>query len=260
VLVMKAHRKFFFGLLPLVFLTLSSVFAGEAVPSLATIIQQVIARDDANQKTLQSMEYHQTLKTERLDETGHVMKQQELNMLVRPGASPEIQVLSEKGDDLPSDPDQAALKAQGKAAQTKKINFSLKDMANRFNISLAGTDTFEGQPVYVVAFEPKPNQPYRDQTEKVLNDLQGKMWVSTKDYSVLKTEANLAEPVEVAWIFASITTLNFHYELNNISGGMGPAWIQTSVQLDAPFISIRQRMTVTMTQFVPREKSLLSGK
>jgi hypothetical protein len=259
-MVMKARCKFFWGLLPFLFFPLAGAFAEEPTPPLATIIRQVIARDDANQKVLQSMEYHQTLKTERLDDNGQVMKEQELGMLVRPGATPEIQVLSAKGDDLPSDPDQAALKVQGKAAQTKKINFSLKDMANRFNISLAGMDTFEGQSVYVVAFAPKPDQPYRDQTEKVLNQLQGKMWVSTKDYAVLKTEANLAEPVEIAWIFASITDLQFHYELNNTSGGMGPAWIQTSVKVDAPFFSIRQRMTVNMTQFEPREKSLLSGK
>jgi hypothetical protein len=132
------------------------------------------------------------------------------------------------------------------------IDFSLKDMAGRFNISYVGTDTFEGVPVYVVAFEPKPDQPYRDQTEKVLDQLHGKMWISTKDYSVLKTDADLAAPVEIAWIFAEITQLHFHYELNNTHGGLGPASFQTTVRVDAPFITIRQRMIVDMGDVVPR--------
>jgi hypothetical protein len=111
-----------------------------------------------------------------------------------------------------------------------------------------------------VAFEPRPNQPYRDQTEKVLNQLHGKMWISTKDYSVLKTEATLAHPVNVAWIFAQVSAIDFRYVLDNTTGGMGPARIQTSVKVDAPFLSIRQRMVVDMSQFEPRAKDLAAGK
>jgi hypothetical protein len=44
-----------------------------------------------------------------------------------------------------------------------------------------------------------------------------------------------------------------------VTGAMGPALIQTSVKVDAPFISIRQRMTVNMTQFQSRVKSIASG-
>lgn len=231
--------------------------AGESPPAqdsslLPRIIQKTIARDDANQKALRSVEYHETLKTQRLDDKGNVTQQQVMQMIVRPGAKQEVEVLSAKGDNLPSNPDEAVRQAQGKAGQAKMIDFSLKDMAGRFNISYAGTDTFKGVPVYVVAFAPKPNQPYRDQTEKVLNQLRGKIWISTKDYSVLKTDADLAAPVEVAWIFAEITQLHFHYELNNTEGALGPASFQTTVQVDAPFITIRQRMIVDMGNVVPR--------
>ena len=251
---MPTYRKIFAISLALVFLPLISVSAADTPPLLSTIVRQVIARDDANQKALQSMEYHETLRTERLDGQGRVARQQELRMIVRPGTSREVQVLSEKGDDLPADPDEATLQARGKEAQKSKINFSLKDMASRFNITFTGTEALWGQSVYVVAFEPKPDQPYRSQTEKVLNHLRGRLWISTRDYSVLKTEATLAQPVEIAWIFAQVDSLDFHYELNNTSGGMGPAWIQVSVRVDAPFLTIRQRMTVDMAQFQPRQK------
>ena len=92
------------------------------------------------------------------------------------------------------------------------MRIDLKDIAERFTITLAGMDTCEGQATYVLAFAPKANQGYRDQTEKVLNQLQGKMWISTTDYSVLKTDASLAQPVAIVWSWprfrSSISTTN----------------------------------------------------
>lgn len=252
---MKTRTLFFVPLLVLALSPAATARAADVPPPLPVIIRQVVARDDANQKALQAMEYHETLKIERLDALGKVTQRQELRMIVRPGTSQEVTVLSERGDDLPANPDEAALQARGKQAQKEKISFALKDMASRFHVTLKGMGTLLGQPVYVMAFEPKPDQPYRDLTEKVLNHLHGQMWVSTRDYSVLKTEATLAQPVEIAWIFAQISALSFRYDLNNTRGGMGPARIQTSVKVEAPFITIRQRMTVDMAQFQRRTRT-----
>jgi hypothetical protein len=238
---------------------MTPALAIDPAPSLAAIIQRVIARDDSNEKQLQSMEYSASSRTEQLGADGKATKHQEVKMIVRPGAKDEITILTVTGDDLPSDPDQAAQKAKGDETKRKNIRIALKDMAKRFTITLAGTDTVEGQPTYVLAFAPKPNQGYRDQTEKVLNQLQGRLWISTSDYSVLKTDASLAAPVDVVWFVAQISKLDFHYELHNTTGGMGPATVQTSVVVDAPFIQIRQRSTIEMTDFRPRTATV-AGK
>ena len=227
--------------------------AADPAPSLSTVLERVIERDSATQKALKTMEYHQTLQTERLDDKGRVTQEQETKAIVRPGAPNEIEVLSAKGDNLPSNPDQAALQAQGKEIQKQKFEFPLKEMVKRFNVTWAGQDKINGQAAYVLAFEPKPGQPYNNQTEKVLNQLRGRTWISSQDYSVLKTEATLAAPVEVAWIFAQVSSLTFLYELENTAGSFGPARVQTSVRVDAPFITIRQQMTVDLTQFEPRK-------
>lgn len=242
-------------LLLLTYVVPNPLQASDSPPSLATILAGLIARDQATQKTLKSLQYHQALQIERLDEQDKVTQKQEIQMIVRPGATDEMEVISEKGDDLPANPDQAHLQAQGKKFQKQKFDFALKEMINRFTITLAGQETLRGQPVYVLVFEPKPDQPYRNQTEKVLNHLRGRTWVSTRDYSVLKTEATLAEPVEVAWIFAKISMLNFNYELDNVPGQLGPAQVKTSIEVNAPFITIRQRMKVDLTQFEPRTKT-----
>ena len=78
------------------------------------------------------------------------------------------------------------------------------------------------------------------------------MWIRQQDDVILKTEATLAHPVSVAWIFARIATLDFLYELSGTAGEFGPARLQVSVEVDASLLTIRQRQTVNMTDFQPR--------
>jgi hypothetical protein len=220
---------------------------------LPSILDGVIARDAQTQRELKSLEYDQTVHTERLDTQGHVTGHQDVKMIVRPGASPEIQVVQVKGDDIPTDPDQAAQKAKGQEIARHKQNFDLKTIAAHFNITLQGTSTELGPKAYVLAFEPKPNQPYTTQTEKVLDQLHGRMWVRASDNTILRTQATLLHPVDVAWILVTIDQLDFHYELPAGGSEYGPAWMETSVEIAAPLIRIHQRQRVDMDHFRPRE-------
>ena len=233
-------------------LTLLSIKGADVVPPLPTIIREVVARDETTQRALRSLQYHQVLDTEQLDKNGKVTKKQEIQMIVRPGSANEIQVVAEKGDNLPGNPDEATLQAQGKKSQKQKLNFPLKDLVNHFDVTLIGPGKFRDQAVYILGFKPKPGQPYSSQTERVLNHLRGRVWVSARDYSILQTNATLAEPVEVAWGFAKVSSLAFHYELNNTSGGFAPAQISTSVAVVAPFFNLSQQMKVVITQVEPR--------
>ena len=95
--------------------------SGTVTPPLSVIIQKVIARDDANQEELQSMEYHQHLRSEQIGADGKVTKHQDVQMIIRPGMKDEIQVLSVTGDDLSSDPDEAARKAKGDEVKRKNL-------------------------------------------------------------------------------------------------------------------------------------------
>ena len=244
----------------MIFILPDAIKASTPDEPISAIIDKAIARDEETQRQLATMEFHQVTHTEQLDASGHVTHQEDAEMIVRPGAKQEIEVVSVKGDRIPGDPDEAEAQAKGKEVERRKHNFSLKNLATRFNISLVSSENYLGQPAYVLAFEPKPDQPYADQTERVLDQLHGRMWVSKRDDVVLKTEATLAQPVEVAWIFAKITKLDFSYELRTNSNDFGPAWLQVAVDVEAPFVSIRQRQTVDMDRFEPRSRMAAAGK
>ncbi len=225
------------------------------LPSLPSILQGVIARDAETQRDLQSMEYDEHVHTERLDAKGNVIQRQDLQFIVRPGASEEVQVVSTRGDNLPTDPDEAAREAQGKETQRRQQTFDLKSIATRFDLRLEGESTELGAKAYIISFEPKPNQVFHSQTEKVLNQLHGRIWIRASDDTILRTEATLVHPVQVAWIFASITRLDFHYELPPGGGEYGPSWLDTEVEVHASLVTIRQKQRVEMTHFRARNAS-----
>ncbi len=246
---MNAKRS---GLYVLVLVTALPALAADQQVSLPQLVEHIMAKDDANQQALKSVQYHEKLVLEQLGEGGQGHRRQEADMIIRPGGSPEVQVLSMQGDDLPSDPDEAAAHAKGQEEQRKRTNLSLRELSSRFTLKLLGRADLHGESTYLISFEPKPSQPYNNQTEHVLNHLRGKMWIRGSDATVLKTEATLAEPVEIAWVFASITQLDFRYDLLKDVDGIGPCEIKTFVKVNAPLITIRQRMLVDMDKFEPR--------
>jgi hypothetical protein len=230
-------------------LTVPNPAPAPATPSLAEIVAQAIARDAQTQRELKGMEYRERVLTERLDAQGKVTQHQDLQLIVRPGAKQELQVVSVQGDNLPTDPDEAARKAKGQELQRRQQTFDLKSISTRFKLALQGESNELGAPAYVILFEPKSNQPYRSQTEKILNQLHGRIWVRAGDGTILRTEATLLHPVEIAWIFASVTKLDFHYGLSPGGSEYGPAWVETSVEVHAPLLRIAQRQRIDMTDF-----------
>jgi hypothetical protein len=230
-----------------------------AMPTLQTIIDKTLARDDANQLALQSMQYDQTADVDQLDRHDKVIRHEVLKMIISPGATPSMRIVSVTGDNVPSNPDEAAAAAKGRDVESNKNTFTLRALVSRFSIALAGKDRLAGQPAYVLAFSPKPNQPYHDETEQVVNQLQGRMWISARTYSVLRTEARLAQPVSIAWFLARVSALNFHYSTQDTDAGFAPSQVQITLQVDAIFVGFHERQTIAMTNFRSRPHTGAAG-
>jgi len=221
-------------------------------PSLQKIVDHTLAHDDERQKMLQTMQYDQTANVDELDGQGAVTKHETLEMIIYPGGNPPMKIISVKGDHIPTNPDDAEAQEKGRDVEGNKNNFTLRQLVNRFTLSLAEETHLNGHRAYVIAFTPKPDQPYKDETEKVVNQLHGKMWISTDTYDVLQTEASLDKPVSVAWFLATIPKLDFHYTRPDISKDFTPCQVQINLQVRALFVGFHQRQVVDMKNFRSR--------
>jgi hypothetical protein len=231
------------------------VLGGAQEPALEEMIENVIARDEAQEKTLRGYEYDQTVILEKLADDGSVRGREKVDMTVRPGKKSEFTVVSgEKGGVFIPGGDSAtkAMEKQARDSEKTKSAFSLRKIAGRYNISKAGRETVAGRAAHILAFTPRKGQPAKDRIEKILNHLRGRMWVSAGDYSILKTEAVLSQPVEIAWFFATMRTLEFCYAAQPIGEGYGPANFQLQFEIDVPLRTIRQRQDITMRNFRAR--------
>jgi hypothetical protein len=229
-------------------------------PSLQQIIDNTLARDDARQQALQSMQYDQTADVDQLDDSDNITHHEVLQMIISPGVNPSMRIVSVTGDNIPYDPDQADAQAKGRDVESNKQTFTLRALVDRFTIALAGEDRIAGERTYVLAFTPKPDQPYHDETEKVVNQLQGHMWISARTYNVLRTEAGLARPVSIAWFLARIPTLDFHYRTQDADAGFAPSQVQITLKVEALFVGYHERQTIDMTNFRPRPAEVTSPK
>ena len=224
------------------------------LPSANELVQKVLARDEADQKALARYQYHQKVETDWLNSDGTVRHGSSLEMIVHPGEQGDFSIVADgKGGVL--SPDQTTDKERKEARDSEKLkaNFSLRQLAGRFEIAVSGPETLRGQSAYVLAFSPRPGQPYSNRIEKVLNNLTGKMWVSTDDYSILQTEAQLAKPVDMAWVFATMKGLTFRFRAEPIPGAnpplLAPAEFDLDFRVDVTIREIRQRQRISMDDY-----------
>jgi len=220
------------------------------LPSADELVQKVLARDEADQKALTRYQYHQKVETDWLNPDGTVRHGSTLEMIVHPGEQGDFSIVADgKGGVLSPDKE----KKEARDSEKLKANFSLRQLAGRFEIQVSGPETLRGQSAYLLAFSPRPGQPYSNRIEKVLNNLTGKMWVSTDDYSILQTEAQLAKPVAMAWVFATMKGLTFRFRAEPIPGAnpplLAPAEFDLDFQVDVTIREIRQRQRISMDDY-----------
>ena len=231
---------------------LVGLVGARAGPSAREIIASAVTNDDARQHALQAMQYDQTATIDQLDGRERVTRHDVLAMVVSPGGHPPLRITAVSGDRAPALGDHAAVQGMADDVEGAKATFTLHDLAGRFAITREGDDVLAGTPVDVFIFAPKPGQPWRDDTEKVVDQLRGRVWISKRTHNVLRIEAALAHPVRVAWFLAHVPTLTFDYRTRDSDSGFADAQERITLEVDAPFVGYHERQVIRMSNFRAR--------
>ena len=146
----------------------------------------------------------------------------------------------------PADPDDEADKT------SHEEPFELLKIIDHYTYTLEGQEMADGVLCYKVAFTPKPDMPYDNREEKVLNNVSGHIWASVQDYSLIKNEGSLIRPVSVAWIFATLREMEFHFDSMPIpNGDHGPAHLMYRYRVTIPFTQLHERDIRVMSNYRP---------
>ena len=238
------------------------------------IFDAALAKFEADRVALRRWQYHQTLRTHQLDQNGKVVAKGTWQSIVRPGDPRPLQYISkhvegklsffeagsEEQKTAPAKPSSSP--AASSAVKTKKnqTEWAVEavrkyNLRNRYNWNRLADATVAGEPVFVLTFSPKPNQNSSTREERFFSLLAGRMWVSKRDFAVLRARGALQSPCSLFWIIARVTTFSFTYKLEPAQGGnplLRPSRATATTVVTFPFFKVRQKHWQSVDRYEPR--------
>ena len=219
-------------------LAATPAWAGTA-PTADKMISQIVARDKQLVQRRKAFDYDIEITREKLDENKAVVSTIREHAVVAGDRRPGYGTRSATGD-----PEQEAQKT------SREEPFELLKIIDHYTYTLEGEETVDGVDCYKIGFTPKPDMPYDNREEKVLNNVSGHIWASKQDYSVIKNEGSLMHPISVAWIFATLREMEFHFDAMRMpNGDYGPGRLQYRYLVSIPFMQLHERDTRVMSNY-----------
>jgi len=212
-----------------------------AAPTANEIIRQVAARDKELVQRRKAFDYDIKITRDKLDSSRAVESSTSENVVVVGDRRPDYGTRSNA-----EDPEEEAQKT------SREEPFELLKIIDHYTYTFEGEEVADGVSCYKIGFAPKPDMPYDNREEKVLNNVSGHIWASKKDYSLIKNEGSLMEPVSVAWIFATLREMEFHFDAMQMpNGDYGPGKLQYRYLVSIPFTQLHERDTRIMSNYRP---------
>jgi hypothetical protein len=85
---------------------------------------------------------------------------------------------------------------RGKVLKVK--DYSIPNLAKRFQFTLAGREMLNGRPSLVVDFKPASDHlPVNSFADKFINKAAGRVWVDEEDYAIAQAQLHLTQQVNV---------------------------------------------------------------
>ena len=238
------------------------------------IFDAALRKFEANRIALRKWQYRQTLTTQQLDGGGNIIARGTWHSIVRPGDPQPIEYTGKSVQGKLSffgsgaeEPGAAATRSRspkGKAATKTEEKDQVESAAravrkynlrDRYFWKRLPDGTAADEAAYVLAFAPKPKQNTRSREERFFGLLAGRVWISQRDFTLLKAEGALQSPCSLFWIIARVTTCSFTYELepdraNNRLLRLSTATAKTVVAF--PFSTVRQKHRQTVDKYESR--------
>jgi len=221
-------------------LVASTVVLRADMPSGEDLIRKIAARDKELVQRRKTFDYDIAITREKLNEDGSVSSTETETVTMRGNVSPSYHTR----DADKEKPEEAAKQ------QSREEPFELLKIIDHYTYTVEGSETVDGVDCWRIKFVPKPDMPYDNREEKVLNNTSGYIWASKADYSLIRNQGSLMHPVDVAWIFATLEKMSFRFDAMPMpNGDFGPGHLEYSYYVDTLFFDMRERDTRKMSNY-----------
>jgi hypothetical protein len=238
------------------------------------IFDAALSKFEADRVALRQWQYHQTLTTQQLDRAGKVVAKGTWHSIVRPGDPGPLEYTGktvegklsffEAGAEEPKPapgksgtpaPVRSPAKPKNNQAEWAVEAVRKYNLRNRYEWKRLPDGMAAGEEAFVVMFTPKPKQNTSTREERFLGLLAGRMWVSKRDFTVLRAEGALQSPCSLFWVIARVTTFRFTYRLEPAHGTnriLRTSRATATTVVSFPFYKVRQKHWQTVDKYEPR--------
>lgn len=203
------------------------------LPSADEVMKKAIARAkyerDKNQE--ERFAFTQLSISEKLDKNGKVEEHNEYKHEVVLIEGKPYQRLVEKngkplaGDDLKKETEKEKKFREAIAKPKKKENDDegdlelTEDVVARFQNHVIGKEDVSGRTAYKVTFLPRSDikLPEKKRMDRLVNRLEGTMWLDAVTFSILKVDMHLTEPVSMLGVVANIRQLDLNMVMTMVA-------------------------------------------
>lgn len=239
----------------LVLLVLSAGFPLPAQsPDPLDIVRRSVAQDRLNFERGRDYTFLERVETRELDSRGKVAKTESetFDVLIL-GGRPYKKLIAKNGRPLSgseetranADFEKELRKRQSESEGQRRAESSraekrrresrafLAEVPNAFNFTLAGTETIDGRPVWIIGAVPRPGFQSKVKRADLLTKFRGRLWIDQQDLQWVRVEAETIDTVSFGLFLARLgpgARLTFRQSLVN-----GEIWLpsQATTRLDA---------------------------
>ena len=241
--------------------------------SAGTIIERIVERAARQDEAEVELEFESFIRTtvDSFDADGNVTKtdttlhkryalEGELyEELVQRNGAPltddDVKEERERRDEFVSEARELARRGEERETNDERQVRLDQDLLDRFQGTVAGVEEVEGEPAWVVTFEPRPGRlPERSRIEKALNRSTGRLYVAQHDYGVMRVEFELQEPVRYLWgLIATLRRAEGRLDFVRVEPGV---WLPDTFDLEIDLrVFFRTRNQQVVRKWVSRTRT-----
>src|SRR5262245_57574612 len=234
------------SILLVIFFACTSLQAANEVTE--SLIPKIVQRATENEKETKKYGYDMTMVYRWLNSDGTPKKTETKNYrTVWFDDKPHLQLFQINGRSLSSNQmkEEEKTKKEWRAAthnqEKKRIPFVWEEIMDKYDFTLDPNDHSEA---YVFTFtHQNAKLPERSRMEKVLNHLNGKMWVDEK-FRIVKLKASLGDGVSFAFGLAQVTNLDLECSQEEFNDVIVPILLRVTLKVRALLI-FSERLQIT---------------
>lgn len=203
------------------------------------IVRRLLDRSDGTSNRVDRARYsfRRTTVTEELDGQDQVKTRRTKEHLVTVEGEEQSSVLVKVDGAVPSPSkrqreqrneegrqEQFRPRREGSSRPSNRLD---RELLERFQYRLLGTEPVEGRWAYLLAFEPRSDAPGGSIPDRILARLQGRMWVDAADMEPARIETSLREPVTIGVFLAVLDDFQMVVRRRRLSSGI---WVDEAVE------------------------------